>query len=93
MSQGTHVNISGAAITEHAKNKANAIKLLEFLSENFAQKMYAEQNFEYPVKAGVPWHPLVASWGKFKADSTNLNEIAKHRSTAAKIMDRVDFDG
>ncbi len=91
--QGTHVNISGAAVTEHAKNKANAIKLLEFLSENFAQKMYAEQNFEYPVKAGVEWHPLVASWGKFKADSRNLNEIAKHRGTAAKIMDRVDFDG
>jgi iron(III) transport system substrate-binding protein len=92
-SQGTHVNISGAAVTEHAKNKANAIKLLEFLSENFAQKLYAEQNFEYPVKAGVAWHPLVASWGKFKADTTNLNEIAKHRATAAKIMDRVDFDG
>ncbi len=91
--RGTHVNISGAAVTEYAKNKANAIKLLEFLSENFAQKMYADQNFEYPVKAGVAWHPLVASWGKFKADSINLNEIAKYRSTAAKIMDRVDFDG
>ena len=91
--RGTHVNISGAAITEHAKNKANAIKLLEFLSKNFAQKMYADQNFEYPVKAGVAWHPLVASWGKFKADKINLNKIAKYRSTAAKIMDRVDFDG
>jgi iron(III) transport system substrate-binding protein len=91
--RGTHVNISGAAVTEHAKNKANAIKLLEFLSENFAQKMYAEQNFEYPVKAGVEWHPLVASWGKFKADTINLNEISKYRATAAKIMDRVDFDG
>jgi len=91
--RGTHVNISGAAVTEHAKNKANAVKLLEFLSENFAQKMYADQNFEYPVKAGVAWHPLVASWGRFKADKINLDEIAKYRSTAAKIMDRVDFDG
>jgi iron(III) transport system substrate-binding protein len=91
--RGTHVNISGAAVTEHAKNKANAVKLLEFLSEKFAQKMYAEQNFEYPVRDGVEWHPLVASWGKFKADGINLNEIAKHRGTAAKIMDRVDFDG
>tara|TARA_B100000315_G_C14560127_1_gene580087 strand:- start:604 stop:1662 length:1059 start_codon:yes stop_codon:yes gene_type:complete len=91
--RGTHVNISGAAVTEHAKNKANAIKLLEFLSENFAQKMYADQNFEYPVKSGVAWHPLVASWGKFKADSINLNQIAKYRAMAAKIMDRVDFDG
>ena len=65
--RGTHVNISGAAVTEHAKNKANAVRLLEFLSENFAQKMYAERNFEYPVKAGVELHPMVAGWGKFQA--------------------------
>jgi iron(III) transport system substrate-binding protein len=91
--RGTHVNISGAAITKHAKNKANAIKLLEFLSEDFAQKMYSQQNFEYPVKPGVEWHPLVTSWGKFKADSGNLNAIPKHHGTASKIMDRADFDG
>ncbi len=90
---GTHVNISGAAVTEYAKNKENAVKLLEFLSEDFAQHMYAEQNFEYPVKKGVKWHPLVASWGTFKADDINLDVIAAHRAEAAKIMDRVDFDG
>ena len=91
--RGTHVNISGAAVTEHAKNKANAVKLLEFLSENFAQKMYADQNFEYPVKAGVEWHPMVAGWGKFKSDAVNLDNVAKHRATATKLVDRVNFDG
>jgi iron(III) transport system substrate-binding protein len=93
LGRGTHVNISGAAVTKYAKNRANAIKLLEFLSDDFAQKMYAEQNFEYPVKPGVKWHPLVESWGNFKADKLNLNEIVKLRGLAAKIMDRVDFDG
>jgi iron(III) transport system substrate-binding protein len=91
--RGTHVNISGAAVTRHAKNKENAIKLLEFLSEKFAQKMYADQNFEYPVRTDVEWHPLVASWGRFKVDGINLSEITKYRGIAAKIMDRVDFDG
>jgi iron(III) transport system substrate-binding protein len=90
---GTHVNISGAAITKHGKNKENARKLLEFLSDSFAQKMYAEQNFEYPVKAGVAWHPMVKSWGSFTPSEINLETIAKHRATATKIMDRVNFDG
>ena len=91
--KGTHVNISGAAMTRYAKNKANAKKLLEFLSDDAAQKMYAEQNFEYPVKSGVAWSPMVQSWGSFLPSDVNLETIAKHRSTATKIMDRVNFDG
>ena len=90
--RGTHVNISGAAVTKHAPNKDNAIKLLEFLSDDYAQKAYAEQNFEYPVKVGVPILPLVATWGTIKADTTNLAEIAKFRGAAAKLVDEVGFD-
>ena len=91
--KGTHVNISGVAMTKHAKNKVNAKKLLEFLSDNVAQKMYAEQNFEYPVKSGVAWSPMVKSWGSFFPSDVNLATIAKYRMTATKIMDRVNFDG
>ena len=90
--RGAHVNVSGALVTKSAKNRDNAIALLTFLSQPFAQKIYAEQNFEYPVRADVPLHPLVASWGTFKADTVNLGEVAHHRSTASKIMDRVAFD-
>ena len=92
MGRGTHVNVSGALVTKSAKNRDNAIALLTFLSQSLAQKVYAEQNFEYPVKAGVPLHPLVASWGTFKADTVSLAEVARHRSTASRIMDRVAFD-
>lgn len=90
--RGAHVNISGAALTKSAKNRDNAVKLLEFLSEDQAQKLYAEQNFEYPVKEGVALHPLVASWGPFKADSIGLSEVAKHRAAASKMVDRVGYD-
>jgi iron(III) transport system substrate-binding protein len=90
--RGTHVNLSGAAVTKSAKHRTEAVKLLEFLSGGFAQKIYAEQNFEYPVKAGTPLHPMVASWGRFTADTVNLAEVAKHRTLASKIMDRVSFD-
>lgn len=90
--RGTHVNISGAAVLKGAKHKAEAIRLIEFLSSDFAQKMYAEQNFEYPVKAGVEVHPLVKSWGAFKADNANLAKIAGHRSAAAKMVDKTGFN-
>ena len=90
--RGTHVNVSGAVVTRSAKNRDNAIQLLEFLSGDFAQKVYAEQNFEYPVKAGVPAHPLVASWGTFRTDTANLADVSKYRRAAARIMDRVAFD-
>ena len=89
---GTHVNISGGAVTKSAKNKKNAIKLLEFLVSDQAQKIYAEDNFEYPIKQGVKLHPIVASWGTFKADKTFLSKIAENRSKATKIMDKVRFN-
>jgi iron(III) transport system substrate-binding protein len=89
---GTHVNISGAAIVKGAKNKANAVKLIEFLSGDFAQKLYADQNYEYPVKAGVPVNSLVKSLGDFKADTINLNEVAKNRAVASRLVDEVGFN-
>ncbi|MFC1491347.1 Fe(3+) ABC transporter substrate-binding protein [Nitrospinota bacterium] len=90
--RGTHVNISGAAVIRSARNRANAVKLIEFLSGDFAQKIYADQNFEYPVKAGVPVNPRVKSWGDFKADQINLATVAKFRKAASKIVDLVDFN-
>jgi iron(III) transport system substrate-binding protein len=90
--RGTHVNVSGALVTKSAKNRDSAVALLTFLTQPFAQRTYAKQNFEYPVGAGVPLHPLVASWGTFKADTVNLAEAARYRSTASRIMDRVAFD-
>jgi iron(III) transport system substrate-binding protein len=86
---GTHINVSGAGVTKSAGRKANAIKLLEFLSDDEAQRMYAELNFEYPVKSGVPWSALVESWGSFKADNLDMVKVAQNRPLAVKIYDRV----
>ena len=91
--RGAHVNISGAALTKGAHNKAAAIRLIEFLSGDFTQKLYAELNFEFPVKPGAALHPLVASWGPFKADSAGLLGVAKHRAAASRLVDETGFDG
>lgn len=89
---GTHVNISGMAMAKYAPNKDNALKLMEFLSGDVAQKMYAEDNFESPVKPGVEASKLVASWGDYKADSLSLDDIAAHHEAAVKLLDEVKFD-
>ena len=90
--RGAHVNVSGAAVTKSASQRDNAIKLLEFLVSDEAQRLYAEQNFEYPIKDGVPLHPVVASWGEFKADDVSLAEVANYRAAASRMVDRVGFD-
>ena len=90
--RGNHVNISGAAVIKGAKNRDNAVALLEFLAGDQAQNMYATVNFEFPVKAGIKTDPLVESWGAFKSDTLSLQEIANHRAAATKLVDKIGFD-
>lgn len=90
---GAHLNISGVAMTKAAPNKEAALKFMEWLSGDHAQKIYAETNHEYPVKPGVERSPLVASWGEFTPDSVSLTEIAKLRPDALKLIEEVNFDG
>ncbi|HEY8247276.1 MAG TPA: Fe(3+) ABC transporter substrate-binding protein [Hyphomicrobium sp.] len=90
--RGTHVNVSGMALTANAPNKENAVKLMEFLASPEAQRIYAEANGEYPVVDGVPASPLVQSWGPLKADPLPLTKIAALRKQASELIDRVQFD-
>jgi len=89
---GTHVNVSGMAMAKYAPNKDNAQKLMEYLTGDKAQQMYAEVNYEYPVKEGVKRSELVASWGDFKADDLPLEKVAEYHSAAIKLLDEVKFD-
>ncbi len=89
---GTHVNVSGVVLIKTAKNKANAMKLIEWLMSEPAQKLYADMNFEYPVRPGTKIHPTVAGYGELAADNLPLSEIAKHKKSAANLVDKVGFD-
>ena len=90
---GTHVNVSGVALTKHAPHKEDAIKLMEFLASDKAQGIYAEIVHEYPVKDGVAASELVTSWGSFTADGVNLMDVAAKRPGALRLVESVDFDG
>ena len=90
--RGTHMNISGMAMTKHAPNRDNALKLMEFLASEKAQQMYAQLNGEYAVKQGIPLADSVKAWGDFKRDPVNLTEVASYRREASKMADRVGYD-
>jgi len=90
--RGSHVNISGMAMAKHAPNKANAVKLMEFLSSEQAQKIYATANNEYPVNSKVEPSDIVKSWGRLKPDALPLENIAKYRKKASELVDKVQFD-
>jgi iron(III) transport system substrate-binding protein len=89
--RGTHVNISGGGVTKSSKNRANAIKLLEFLASDEAQRIYADKVLEYPVKPGIPVAEVLEGWGRFKADQLNLAELAKYNADAVKLADRAGW--
>lgn len=92
-SGGTHVNVSGIAMTKAAPNRDNALKLMEFLASPRGQEIYAEINNEYPIAPGTSPSDLVASWGSFTADDANLMDLARLRPQALRLTEEVDFDG
>jgi iron(III) transport system substrate-binding protein len=88
---GVHVNISGAGITRHGRNEAAAIKLLEFLSSDKAQNLFADVNMEYPANPRIAADPFVAAWGGFKQNPMNLVKAGELQTTAVKLMDRAGY--
>ena len=88
---GTHVNISGAGITANAKNRANAVKLLEFLTSPEAQQMFADSNFEYPANPQASVNPVIAKWGKFRQDDINVAAAGEFQAAATKLADRAGY--
>jgi len=86
-----HVNISGAGVTAHAKHRANAIKLIAFLSRPEAQQLLVNNNFEYPVNPQMLLHPILAKWGPFKQDDMNVVAAGELQAAAIKLADRVGY--
>ena len=89
--RGTHVNVSGAGVTKHAKNKDNAIQLIEFLASDESQAWYSSVNNEYPVVKDAKISNTLSSWGKFKQDTVDLTILGENNLTAIQLMDRAGW--
>jgi len=89
--RGVHVNVSGAGVTTHAKHRAAAVKLLEWLSSEKAQNLFADENMEYPANPKNKPHASVAAWGKFKQDTINVSKAGSLQVKAVMLMDRAGY--
>jgi iron(III) transport system substrate-binding protein len=89
--RGAHINVSGMGVTRNAKNRAEAIQLLEFMVSEDAQAYYAEINHEYPVVQGVAPSPTIAALGEFRSDALNLSTLGVNNRDAVKLMDRAGW--
>ncbi len=89
--RGAHVNVSGAGITRHARHRAAAERLLEFLVSDESQTWYAEVNNEYPVVAGARIPQTLRALGEFSGDSLNLTRLGENNRAAVQLMDRAGW--
>jgi iron(III) transport system substrate-binding protein len=89
-SWGTHVNISGAGVVKNAPHRENAIKFLEYLASDSAQRYFADGNNEWPVVPSVKVeNPVLNALGDFKRDRVNVAVLGKNQPSSQKIYDRV----
>lgn len=89
--RGTHINVSGIGVLKNSPNKANAIKLVEFLLSKEAQEMLTNGNYEYPVNPSVKPNKLLESWGEFKVQKPDFEAYYKNAKEALKIFDEVGW--
>lgn len=88
---GTHVNVSGAGITKHAKNPVGAQKLIEYLSMETAQSFYVDEDLEFPANPKVKPNSIVKDWGSFKPNLLNVSKAGELQAAATKLMDRAGY--
>ncbi|HLG21670.1 MAG TPA: extracellular solute-binding protein, partial [Candidatus Manganitrophaceae bacterium] len=89
--RGVHVNISGAGVVRRAKHEPAAVKFLEWLSTEKAQRLFADVNLEYPANPAVKPDPKVTAWGPFKQNLINISKAGELQGEAVKLMDRVGY--
>jgi len=89
--RGNHINVAGGGVVKYAKNKNNAIALLEFLTTPQAQVLYSSTNYEYPVNPTMSLSNELISWGEFKEDELPIEKLAELAPVAQKIIDRVNW--
>ena len=88
--RGAHVNVSGAGVLKHAPNREAAVKFLEYLASDAAQRHFADGNNEWPVVASVRVNnPALAALGAFKYDPLNVAVLGRNQPAAQKLYDRV----
>jgi iron(III) transport system substrate-binding protein len=90
--RGTHVNVSGAAVARHARNRDAAVAFIEYLAGPEAQRMLADGNNEYPVATGATTeNPALVAMGRFKSETVPIAKVGASTGQIQQMLDRVGF--
>ncbi len=89
--RGTHINVSGAGVAKYAPNKENAVKFIEFLVSEEAQRIFSHSNYEYSVLPAVKSEGLLHEWGEFKEDELTLSKLGENNKKAVLIFDEAGW--
>lgn len=89
---GTHINVSGGGMLKTSPNKESAVKFLEYLASDDAQRYFADGNNEWPAVASIKiTNPALDAMGKFKSDSLDVTMLAKNAASAQRAYDRAGW--
>lgn len=88
---GTHVNISGAGVVRNSPNRSNAIRFLEYLTEEESQRLYSLGNLEYPVAESIELPEILQEFGTFESDAVNVESYGRNNPEAIRVMDRAGW--
>ena len=88
---GTHVNVSGGGVTRWAKNRANAVRFLEYLSTPAVQEALAGASFEFPANAAVKPAAVLTSWGPFRTQTIGVAAAGEFQAAAVRLSDRAGY--
>ncbi len=90
-SWGTHVNVAGAAVARHAKNRPAAVQFLEYLASDAAQRYFADGNNEYPIVPGLSPNAALSSLGSFKSETVPIAKVGANTALVQQMLDRAGF--
>ncbi|MBD8499313.1 extracellular solute-binding protein [Paenibacillus arenosi] len=88
---GVHMNVSGVGLTKHAKNKENAIKLIEYMTSQVGQTLLSSESYEFPVNETTEMPPLLKEWGSFKAQAINYAELGNYQHEVAELFQQAGW--
>jgi len=88
---GTHLNISGIGLAAHAKNKDNALKLVEYMTSKEGQEMLTNGSFEFPVNKDAELPALLKEWGEFKTQTIDFAKLGENNKAATALMTKVGW--
>ena len=88
---GAHLNVSAAAVTANAPNRAEAVQLLEWLATK-GQKTFSDANNEFPADPNVEPGEIIAGFGEFTADTKSVRELGRLNAQAVTLLSEAKYE-